>query len=133
MRQARHVAEGGLVRAGVGVGRGPAPMSACATVGHTMHERAGRTVKLSISLPKEDYELLKKRAKRAAEGNVSAAIVEVLRIAEEHEGREALGAWLREKHGPPSAEEIAAALAEWYGEPAAAKPKPKAKKRSKAA
>jgi hypothetical protein len=91
-----------------------------------MAKRPGRTVKLSISLDERDLEHLKKRAKRVSGGNVSAAISEMIRIAREWEGREALASWLGEGREEPSAETMDAVRAEWRG-------KPRAKRRTKAA
>lgn len=40
-------------------------------------KRAGNTEKISISLPREDFRALKKRAKRLYDGNVSAVVTEL--------------------------------------------------------
>jgi hypothetical protein len=80
-----------------------------------MATRAGRTIKLSISIDRRDFELLRKRAKKVSGGNISAAIAEMIRIAREWEGREALAAWLGERHDEPSAETIHEVRAEWSG------------------
>ena len=80
-----------------------------------MPKRAGRTVKLSVSLDARDVELLKKRAKVVSGGNVSAVIADMIRIAREWEGREALATWLGERHDEPSAEAMHAIRAEWHG------------------
>jgi len=80
-----------------------------------MAKRAGRTVKVSISIDERDFELLKKRAKLVSGGNVSAAITEMLHIAREWEGREALAGWLGENHEEPTAEAMSAVRAEWRG------------------
>jgi hypothetical protein len=77
-----------------------------------MAKRAGRTVKLSISLDRSDVEHLKKRAKH---GNLSAAIAEMIRIAREWEGREALAEWLRNGRDEPTEEAMEAVRAEWRG------------------
>jgi len=77
--------------------------------------RAGNTVKLSISIDPDDLALLKKRAKRVSGGNLSAAISETIRIAQEWEGRKALAAWLGEGRDEPSAETMGAIRAEWRG------------------
>src|SRR5258708_1612733 len=90
-----------------------APM--CATLCTTMARRAGRTVKLSISLDERDFALLSKRAKRVSGGNISAAITEMIRIAREWEGREALARWLGEGHEEPSTEAMDRVRAEWRG------------------
>ena len=80
-----------------------------------MSKRPGRTVKLSISIEKHDLALLRKRAKRVSGGNVSAAITDMIRIAREWEGREALAAWLGEGQEEPSGEVMKAVRAEWRG------------------
>ncbi len=80
-----------------------------------MAKRAGRTVKLSISLDERDLELLKRRAKQVSGGNVSAAISEMIHIAREWEGRENLARWLGEGREEPNAEEMKAIRADWRG------------------
>ncbi len=80
-----------------------------------MAKRAGRTVKLSISIDRSDYELLRKRAKRVSGGNLSAAITDMIRIAREWEGREALAAWLGEGREEPSRKVLDSIRAEWHG------------------
>ena len=80
-----------------------------------MAKRAGRTVKLSVSLDAEHHALLEKRAKRLAGGNVSAAIAEALDLAAEWDGRKALAQWLGAPHGEPTREELDAVRAEWKG------------------
>jgi hypothetical protein len=82
-----------------------------------MAKRAGRTVKLSISLEKGDFELLSKRAKKISGGNVSAAITQMLHAAREWEGREALAAWLGEGRAQPSPETMNAIRAQWRARP----------------
>ena len=91
-----------------------------------MTRRPGRTVKLSISIDRGDFELLQKRAKRLSGGNVSAAVAEMIHIAREWDGREALAAWLGEGRDEPSAETMEHVRAEWRGGK-------RAKKRTKAA
>lgn len=78
-----------------------------------MAKRPGQTVKLSISIGREDLELLKKRAKRVSGGNISAAIADTIRIAREWEGRETLATWLGEGREEPSPEAMDAVRAEW--------------------
>jgi hypothetical protein len=78
-----------------------------------MAKRPGRTVKLSISIDASDHELLKKRAKQVSGGNVSAAITEMIHLAREWEGREALATWLGERHDEPSVDTMNAVRAEW--------------------
>ena len=80
-----------------------------------MSTRPGRTVKLSISIDRDDLKVLKKRAKQVSGGNISAAIAETIRIAREWEGREALAAWLGEGREEPSAEAMDSIRAEWRG------------------
>jgi hypothetical protein len=80
-----------------------------------MARRPGRTIKLSISIDRRDFALLKRRAKTVSGGNISAAIADMLRIAREWEGREALAAWLGEGREDPSAEDMDAVRAEWRG------------------
>jgi hypothetical protein len=80
-----------------------------------MTKRAGRTVKLSISLDASDLELLKKRAKRVSGGNISAAIAETIQIAREWEGREELASWLAKGRDAPSAETMDTIRGEWRG------------------
>lgn len=74
--------------------------------------RAGRTVKLSISLDRADLALLRKRARRRHQGNLSAVIAEGVRRLQEEEGREALLAWLGESAIASPAEHDAI-RAEW--------------------
>ncbi len=80
-----------------------------------MTKRPGRTVKLSISLDKQDVALLAARAKRIAGGNLSAAVADMIRVAREWEGRVALADWLGEGREEPSAEVRDAIRAEWRG------------------
>jgi len=46
-----------------------------------MTKRAGRTVKISISLDKDQLETLRKRARRTSRGNLSAVIAEMIQRA----------------------------------------------------
>jgi hypothetical protein len=80
-----------------------------------MPKRPGSTVKLSISIDRHDLALLRKRAKRASGGNISAAISETIRLAQEWEGRKTLAAWLGEGRAEPSQETIDSIRAEWRG------------------
>jgi hypothetical protein len=80
-----------------------------------MAKRSGRTVKLSISIDRDDLEHLRKRAKRLSGGNVSAAITDMIRIAGQWEGRQALAKWLGEGREEPSAAAMNAIRAEWRG------------------
>ena len=86
---------------------------ACATDCTTMLKRQGRTVKLSISVDRDDLALLRKHAKRLSGGNVSAAIADMIRIADEWAGREALEKWLGHGREEPSAAAMNAIRAEW--------------------
>ena len=56
--------------------------------------RPGQTDKVSVSLDRADLALLRKRARRLHNGNLSAAIAEGVRLVQEQEGREALVGWL---------------------------------------
>ena len=80
-----------------------------------MAKRPGRTVKLSISVDRDDLALLRKRAKRLSGGNVSAVITDMIRIADEWAGREALEKWLGRGREEPSAAAMNAIRAEWRG------------------
>jgi hypothetical protein len=80
-----------------------------------MAKRAGRTVKLSISIDKSDFELLSKRAKKISGGNVSAAITQMIHAVREWEGRELLATWLGEGREEPSSETMNGIRAEWRG------------------
>ena len=93
-----------------------------------MAQRQGRTVKLSISIDRDDLAHLRKRAKRLSGGNLSAAITDMIRIAGEWEGRDALAKWLGEGRDEPSARAMNAVRAEWRGAR-----RPRRKKRTKAA
>jgi len=80
-----------------------------------MPKRPGSTVKLSISIDQHDLALLRKRAKRVSGGNISAAISETIRLAQEWEGRETLATWLGEGREEPSHETMDSIRAEWRG------------------
>lgn len=80
-----------------------------------MTKRAGRTVKLSISLDKRDVEILEKRARKSSGGNLSAAVAEMIRMATEREGRWTLASWLGEGRDDVSPAEMEAVRAEWRG------------------
>jgi hypothetical protein len=86
-----------------------------ATERNTMAKRAGRTVKLSIFIDRDDLEHLRKRARRLSGGNLSAAITDMIRIAAELEGREALATWLGEGRDELNAGAMNAIRAEWRG------------------
>lgn len=55
-----------------------------------MKKRAGGTVHLSISLPAEEANLLKRRAKKMHKGNVSRVVSDAVRYIAYEEGRDAL-------------------------------------------
>jgi len=55
-----------------------------------MKKRPGGTTHLSISLPSEQAKILKRRAKRVYDGNVSRVVSEAIRYIEYEEGRDAL-------------------------------------------
>jgi hypothetical protein len=59
-----------------------------------MAKRAGVTEKISISIHRDDLAILKKRAKRLHNGNLSAVIAEIIARAKEQEGLANLLAWL---------------------------------------
>ena len=72
-------------------------------------------MKVSISIDEADLALLKKRADKAFEGNVSAAVTEMIGLARELQGRQALLDWLGEFHAEPTKAELDAIRAEWAG------------------
>jgi hypothetical protein len=80
-----------------------------------MAKRGGRTAKISISIDKNDFELLNERAKRLSGGNVSAAVTQLIHAAREWEGRQALATWLGAGREEPSPEVMNAIRAEWRG------------------
>ncbi len=53
-------------------------------------KRAGRTVKLSVSLDKDDVAALKRSAKESYGGNLSAAFAEAARLIRQREARRRL-------------------------------------------
>jgi hypothetical protein len=55
-----------------------------------MKKRPGGTTHLSISLPTEEAKILKRRAKRVYEGNVSRVVSDAVRYIAYEEGRDAL-------------------------------------------
>lgn len=91
-------------------------------------KRAGRTVKVSVSLDKEDVAALKRRAKESYGGNLSAAFSEAARWIRQQEARRRL----IDKLGGQSltAESAAAIDAEQAGGP---RYEPKKSKRRSAA
>lgn len=90
-----------------------------------MTKRAGRTVKVSISIDEADLALLKKRADKAFDGNVSAAVAESIAIARELQGRRALADWLGEGRREPTKADLDDIRAEWVS--------PRPRKRTRAA
>jgi hypothetical protein len=78
-------------------------------------KRAGRTVKVSVSLNREDLAILRKHADNAYEGNLSAAFAEAARWIRQ---REALRQLIEKLGGPTLTAESAAAIdAEQQGGP----------------
>lgn len=78
-------------------------------------KRSGRTVKVSISLDRDDVAALKRLAKQSYGGNLSAAFVEAARWIRQREARRRL---IRELGGPTLTTESAAAIdAEQAGGP----------------
>jgi hypothetical protein len=69
-----------------------------------MKKRPGGTVHLSISLPKEEAKILKRRAKRVYDGNVSRVVSDAIRYIAYEEGRDALIATFGAKGRPTPAE-----------------------------
>lgn len=59
-----------------------------------MSKRAGITEKISVSVNRDDLRILKKRAKRLHDGNLSAVIAEIIARAREQEGLADLLDWL---------------------------------------
>lgn len=98
--------------------------------GRTMtQERAGRTIKVSVSLDREDVAALKRRAKESYGGNLSAAFAEAARWIRQREARRRL---VDKLGGPTLTAASAAAIdAEQEGgpryEPKRAKPRRKKK------
>lgn len=84
--------------------------------GRTMAQsRAGRTVKVSVSLDKDDVAALKRRAKESYGGNLSAAFGEAAQWIRQREARRRL---INKLGGPTLTPESAAAIdAEQAGGP----------------
>jgi hypothetical protein len=99
--------------------------------GRTMaQKRAGRTVKVSVSLDREDVAALKRRARESYGGNLSAAFAEAARWIRQREARRRL---IGQLGGPTLTPESAAAIdAEQEGGPRY-EPKKSRSKRRKAA
>jgi hypothetical protein len=77
-----------------------------------MKKRPGGTTHLSISLPTDEAKLLKRRAKRVYDGNVSRVVSDAIRYIAYEEGRDALIASFGGK-GAPAPEEAARLDAAW--------------------
>ena len=77
--------------------------------------RAGRTAKVSVSIARDDLALLRARAKRLYQGNISAVVAEGVARVRQEEGRQALLAWLGEA-AVASPEEREAIRAELRGD-----------------
>ena len=60
--------------------------------------RSGKTVKVSVSLDREDLAVLRKYAKGAHHGNLSAAFAEAAKWIRQREARQ----WLIQKLGGPT-------------------------------
>jgi hypothetical protein len=69
-----------------------------------MKKRRGGTVHLSISLPTEEAKILKRRAKRVYDGNVTRVVSYAIRYIAYEEGRDALIASFGGKGVPTPAE-----------------------------
>jgi len=69
-----------------------------------MKKRPGGTTHLSISLPTEEAKILRRRAKRIYDGNVSRVVSDAIRYIAYEEGRDALIASFAGKGTPTSAD-----------------------------
>lgn len=69
-----------------------------------MKKRPGGTTHLSISLPTEEAKILKRRAKRVHDGNVSRVVSDAIRYIAYEEGRDVLIASFGGKGKPTLAE-----------------------------
>lgn len=89
-------------------------------------KRAGRTIKVSVSLDRDDLAALKRRALESYDGNLSAAFAEAARWIRQREARRRL----IERLGGPTldAESAAAIAAEQAGGPRYRPKKTKPKK-----
>lgn len=74
-----------------------------------MAKRAGRTVKVSVSLDRDDLAALRRRADESFDGNLSAAFAEAARWIRQQEARRA---FLERIDGPTLTDEACAAIAE---------------------
>jgi hypothetical protein len=71
-----------------------------------MKKRPGGTTHLSISLPAEEAKLLRRRAKRIYDGNVSRVVSDAIRYIAYEEGRDALIASFGGRGKPTPAEAV---------------------------
>jgi hypothetical protein len=69
-----------------------------------MRKRLGGTTHLSISIPTEEAKILKRRAKRVYDGNVSRVVSDAIRYIAYEEGRDALIASFGGRCEPTQAE-----------------------------
>jgi hypothetical protein len=81
-------------------------------------KRSGSTEKISISLDRNDLDLVRRRAKRVHQGNISKVIGEAIGYVRYAEGRDALIEALGDE-GMLSPEEVEAIASEWSIPPAA--------------
>jgi hypothetical protein len=77
-----------------------------------MKKRPGGTTHLSISLPTEEAKILKRRAKRVYDGNVSRVVSDAVRYVAYEEGRDELIASFSGR-GKPTPAEAAQLDAAW--------------------
>ena len=71
-----------------------------------------RTEKVSVSFEREDLKALRARAKRLHQGNLSATLADLVKLARLQEGRESLLDWLHEA-GSPTQMKLDAVATEW--------------------
>jgi hypothetical protein len=90
-------------------------------------KRGGRTVKVSVSLDKDDVATLKRHADQVYDGNLSAAFAEAARLIRQREARRRLIGALG---GPTLNAESAAAVDDEQAAPARRTPKHPKKKRA---
>ena len=97
-----------------------------------MAKRAGATEKISVSVRRDDLAILKKRAKRLHDGNLSAVIAEIIERAKEQEALNDLLDWLG---GPAPMTETEARLVdrELLGDPRPTPKRRRPKQKRKAA
>lgn len=84
--------------------------------GRTMaQQRAGKTIKVSVSLTREDVAALRRLAKESYDGNLSAAFAEAARLMRQRDARRKL---VDRLGGPTLSSDVAAAIdAEQRGGP----------------